>query len=94
MSDARARQMSQDALVQQVHVTRQTINAIENAKYDSSLALAFKLASVLDTRLTNYLFEVRAMSKTQKTIIGMTLHTTIELVLFLMICLNNAAMGT
>lgn len=36
--------ISQDALSKNVKVTRQTINAIENDKYDPTLALAFKLA--------------------------------------------------
>ncbi|HCY06822.1 MAG: helix-turn-helix transcriptional regulator [Erysipelotrichaceae bacterium] len=31
------------------NVTRQTINAIENEKYDPTLKLAFDLARVLDT---------------------------------------------
>lgn len=30
-------------------VSRQTVNAIENNKYDPTLELAFKLARVLDT---------------------------------------------
>lgn len=36
--------MSQEALSKSVNVSRQTINAIENNKYDSSLSLAFKIA--------------------------------------------------
>lgn len=36
--------MSQEALSQRVNVSRQTINAIENNKYDPSLSLAFKIA--------------------------------------------------
>lgn len=40
--------MSQDTLSKNVKVTRQTINAIENDKYDPTLALAFKLARVFD----------------------------------------------
>jgi len=40
--------MSQDTLSKNVKVTRQTINAIENDKYDPTLALAFKLAKVFD----------------------------------------------
>ncbi|GEO75232.1 hypothetical protein FD30_GL001649 [Levilactobacillus namurensis DSM 19117] len=43
------RQLSQAALAQLTAVTRQTINAIENDKYDPSLSLAFKLAAVLGT---------------------------------------------
>ena len=41
--------MSQQALSEKVEVSRQTINAIENNKYDPTLALAFNLANVLKT---------------------------------------------
>ncbi len=41
--------ISQEELAKQCGVTRQTINAIENNKYDPTLALAFHLARVLDT---------------------------------------------
>ncbi|MFI3547031.1 helix-turn-helix transcriptional regulator [Mammaliicoccus sciuri] len=40
--------MSQETLSKRVKVTRQTINAIENDKYDPTLALAFKLAKLFD----------------------------------------------
>ena len=36
--------LTQDALAQQLGVTRQTILAIEKGKYDPSLELAFKIA--------------------------------------------------
>ncbi|MDD1679755.1 MAG: helix-turn-helix transcriptional regulator [Methanomicrobiales archaeon] len=36
--------LTQDALANAVHVTRQTILAIEKGKYDPSLELAFKIA--------------------------------------------------
>ncbi|WEV45639.1 helix-turn-helix transcriptional regulator [Streptococcaceae bacterium ESL0687] len=39
---------SQEDLAKLTHVSRQTINAIENDKYDPELALAFKLARSLD----------------------------------------------
>ncbi|KPC69309.1 helix-turn-helix transcriptional regulator [Laceyella sacchari] len=39
--------LSQDELAKACNVSRQTINAIENNKYDPSLALAFQLAAVL-----------------------------------------------
>ncbi|MGD6873493.1 helix-turn-helix transcriptional regulator [Sutcliffiella horikoshii] len=39
--------LSQDKLAKQSNVSRQTINAIENNKYDPTLELAFKLAKVL-----------------------------------------------
>lgn len=38
---------SQAQLAAAAHVTRQTINAIENDKYDPSLGLAFHLAQIL-----------------------------------------------
>lgn len=39
-----AGEMTQKALAEQVGVTRQTIIAIENAKYAPTLELAFKIA--------------------------------------------------
>lgn len=41
--------ISQEELAKQCNVTRQTINAIENNKYDPTLSLAFCLADVLCT---------------------------------------------
>lgn len=41
--------LSQAEIAELTMVTRQTINAIENDKYDPSLSLAFKLAQVLNT---------------------------------------------
>ena len=46
----------QEDLANVLGVTRQTINAIENNKYDPTLLLAFKLANVLDTTVDK-LFE-------------------------------------
>ena len=40
---------SQQELADRCNVTRQTINAIENEKYDPSLQLAFDLAKNLNT---------------------------------------------
>lgn len=40
--------LSQEELAQKCKVSRQTINAIENDKYDPSLQLAFTLSYVLD----------------------------------------------
>lgn len=37
---------SQGDLAQRVHVSRQTINAIETARYEPSLSLALKLAAL------------------------------------------------
>ena len=44
-----ARGLSQQELANRCGVSRQTINAIENDKYDPTLALAFRLAKVLET---------------------------------------------
>ncbi|MEG0385741.1 MAG: helix-turn-helix transcriptional regulator [Solibacillus sp.] len=41
--------LSQEELAKLCNVTRQTINAIENDKYDPTLQLAFSIASVLNT---------------------------------------------
>ena len=41
--------LSQEELAKLCKVTRQTINAIENDKYDPTLQLAFDMASVLKT---------------------------------------------
>lgn len=40
--------LSQEELAKRCGVSRQTINAIENNKYDPTLALAFKLARELE----------------------------------------------
>ncbi|WP_395078470.1 helix-turn-helix transcriptional regulator [Gracilimonas sp.] len=44
-------EMTQAELADKVGVTRQTINAIEAAKYSPSLELAFKIAKVFDKPL-------------------------------------------
>lgn len=41
--------LSQEELGKRCSVSRQTINAIENQKYDPSLPLAFQLARILGT---------------------------------------------
>lgn len=41
--------ISQDELAKKCGVSRQTVNAIENNKYDPTLALAFSLAGELGT---------------------------------------------
>lgn len=45
------RRWSQAELGAQLGVSRQTVIAIENGKYDPSLPLAFKLAAVFDTTI-------------------------------------------
>lgn len=44
-------EMTQEQLAERVGVTRQTILAIESAKYSPSLELAFKIARVFETPL-------------------------------------------
>ena len=44
-------EMTQKELAKKVGVTRQTIVAIENAKYSPSLELAFRIALVFDAPL-------------------------------------------
>ena len=43
--------LSQEELAKICNVSRQTINAIENDKYDPTLQLAFSIASVLGTTI-------------------------------------------
>ena len=40
--------LTQQELADAVGVTRQTINALENARYNPSLVLAYRIAKVLD----------------------------------------------
>ncbi|KMO46570.1 helix-turn-helix transcriptional regulator [Lacticaseibacillus rhamnosus] len=48
--------LTQQELADAVNVTRQTINAIENNKYDPTLSLAFALAKQLQTTV-DHLFQ-------------------------------------
>ena len=50
--------LSQNALAKEIGVARQTINLIENNKYNPSLDLCIKLAKVLQTDL--YSWEVES----------------------------------
>ncbi|MGN7356886.1 helix-turn-helix transcriptional regulator [Paenibacillus sp. SAF-054] len=43
------KKLSQEELAERCNVSRQTINAIENDKYDPSLVLAFALSDILET---------------------------------------------
>ena len=45
------REWSQADLAERLHVSRQTINAIETGKYDPSLSLAFNIAKLFDMRI-------------------------------------------
>lgn len=48
--------LSQEELANKCGVTRQTINAIENNKYDPTLTLAFKLSMHLNTQIEKLFF--------------------------------------
>ncbi|MGM9887208.1 MULTISPECIES: helix-turn-helix transcriptional regulator [unclassified Lactococcus] len=54
----RLNHLSQEDVAHIAHVSRQTINAIENDKYDPELTLAFKLAEILNTKVDD-LFNYR-----------------------------------
>ena len=53
-----SRKLSQLALANEVGVARQTINLIENDKYNPSLDLCLKLAYALETDLNTLFWEV------------------------------------
>ncbi|WP_279282036.1 helix-turn-helix transcriptional regulator [Enterococcus gallinarum] len=52
--------LSQNALAKDIGVARQTINLIENNKYNPSLDLCIKLAKVLQTDLNSLFWEVES----------------------------------
>ena len=45
------REWSQAELASRLHVSRQTVNAIETGKYDPSLALAFSIARLFNQHI-------------------------------------------
>ncbi len=45
------REWSQARLAEELDVSRQTVNAIEKGKYDPSLSLAFKIATVFEQQI-------------------------------------------
>jgi putative transcriptional regulator len=50
--------LTQEALADQLHVTRQTIISIENGKYDPSLPLAFRIARLFNVKIEDvFLYE-------------------------------------
>lgn len=52
--------LTQEALADKLHVTRQTINAIEKGKYDPSLELAFKLSQLFEVPIEElFVYEVK-----------------------------------
>lgn len=50
------RKMSQAQLAELLGVSRQTINALENGKYDPSLPLAFSLAELFEKKIEEIFF--------------------------------------
>ena len=57
LREFRARhRLTQDALAEKAGVSRQTIIAIENEKYDPSLALAFALAKIFRCKIEELFF--------------------------------------
>lgn len=58
LREFRARQnLTQDDLAKKADVTRQTIIAIENEKYNPSLELAFKLSKIFAVRVEELFYE-------------------------------------
>jgi putative transcriptional regulator len=53
------RDWSQGQLADELDVSRQTVNAIENDKYDPSLPLAFKIAELFDQKIEDIFFPER-----------------------------------
>ena len=50
--------LTQEALADQLLVTRQTIVSIENGKYDPSLPLAFRIANLFNVKIEDvFLYE-------------------------------------
>lgn len=45
------RQWSQAELAERVHVSRNSINSVENGKFDPSLPLAFRIADAFGLRI-------------------------------------------
>ena len=43
--------LTQEALADQLRVTRQTVISIENGKYDPSLPLAFRIANLFKVKI-------------------------------------------
>ncbi|MEN9563938.1 MAG: hypothetical protein RIR73_2182 [Chloroflexota bacterium] len=50
------RDWSQADLAEKLNVSRQTVNALETGKYDPSLPLAFKIASLFGKKIEEIFF--------------------------------------
>lgn len=62
-----AQKLSQEDLARIAHVSRQTVNAIENDKYDPELLLAFKLAEILGTKVDDlFTFQISHVKKKEE----------------------------
>ncbi|RMH86253.1 MAG: transcriptional regulator [Calditrichaeota bacterium] len=48
--------MSQEALAQLLQVSRQTVNSIENGKFNPSVKLALKMAAVFNCRVEDIFY--------------------------------------
>ncbi len=48
--------LTQEALADQIRVTRQTVISIENGKYDPSLPLAFRIANLFNVKIEDVFF--------------------------------------
>ena len=60
-------EMTQQELADKTDTSRQTINAIESAKYSPSLELAFKIAEVFQVKLDEvFYYETPAKYKKKK----------------------------
>jgi putative transcriptional regulator len=49
--------LTQQALAEQLQVSRQTVNAIEKGKFDPSLPLAFAMAKLFECRIEDIFFD-------------------------------------
>ena len=62
-----AQKLAQEDLARIAHVSRQTVNAIENDKYDPELLLAFKLAEILGTKVDDlFTFQLSHVKKKEE----------------------------
>lgn len=57
------KKISQSTLAKEINVARQTINLIENNKYNPSLDLCIRLAKVLETDLNSLFWEEKKDEK-------------------------------
>lgn len=52
--------LNQEAFAKAIHVSRQTVSAIENGKYNPSLELAFTIADFFDCRIEDIFIHERS----------------------------------